>query len=93
MRRTVISLSFIIYHSSFSPAGAQSWTMQQCMQYALEHNHEVKQAALRLDNYKAQKTGAIGQFLPSVNASIDAQYNFGRAIDPETNGYTDVSTF
>ena len=93
MRRTVISLSFIIYHSSFSPAGAQSWTMQQCMQYAVEHNHEVKQAALRLDNYKAQKTGAIGQFLPSVNAGIDAQYNFGRAIDPETNGYTDVSTF
>ena len=72
---------------------AQSWTMQQCMQYAVEHNHEVKQAALRLDNYKAQKTGAIGQFLPSVNAGIDAQYNFGRAIDPETNGYTDVSTF
>ena len=67
--------------------------MQQCMQYAVEHNHEVKQAALRLDNYKAQKTGAIGQFLPSVNAGIDAQYNFGRAIDPETNGYTDVSTF
>ena len=63
------------------------------MQYAVEHNHEVKQAALRLDNYKAQKTGAIGQFLPSVNAGIDAQYNFGRAIDPETNGYTDVSTF
>ena len=93
MRRTVISLSFIIYHSSFSPAGAQSWTMQQCMQYAVEHNHEVRRAELELDNYKATKTGAIGRFLPSVDASIGAQYNFGRAIDPETNGYTDVSTF
>ena len=93
MRRTVISLSFIIYHSSFSPAGAQTWTMQQCMQYAVEHNHEVKRAELDLDNFKAQKTGAIGRFLPSVDASIGANYNFGRAIDPETNGYTDVSTF
>ena len=67
--------------------------MQQCMQYAVEHNHEVKRAELELDNYKASKTGAIGRFLPSVDASIGAQYNFGRAIDPETNGYTDVSTF
>ena len=67
--------------------------MQQCMQYAVEHNHEVKQAALELDNYKAQKTKAVGSFLPAVDAGIGAQYNFGRAIDPETNGYTDVSTF
>ncbi len=69
------------------------WTMQQCMQYAVEHNHEVKQAELKLDNYKAQKMNAVGSFLPYVDASIGAQYNFGRAIDPETNGYTDVSTF
>ncbi len=78
---------------SFCPAGAQEWTVQQCMQYAVEHNHEVKRAELELDNYKAQKTQAAGRFLPSVDASIGAQYNFGRAIDPETNGYTDVNTF
>ena len=67
--------------------------MKQCMQYAVEHNHEVKRAELELDNYEASKLGAIGNFLPSVNAGIGAQYNFGRAIDPETNTYTDVSTF
>ena len=72
---------------------AQQMTMQQCMQYAVQHNHEVKQAELELDNYKASKTGAIGKFLPSVDGYIGTQYNFGRAIDPETNGYTDVSTF
>ena len=74
-------------------SGTISWTMQQCMQYAVDHNHEVKRAELTLDNYKASKSGAIGRFLPSVDASIGAQYNFGRAIDPETNTYTDVSTF
>ena len=76
------------------PTTAQNaWTVQQCMQYAVEHNHEVKQAELQLDNYKVQKTKAVGSFLPYVDAGIGAQYNFGRAIDPETNGYTDVSTF
>ena len=91
--KRLTALSFIIYHLSFSPAGAQSWTMQRCMQYAVEHNHEVKRAALELDNYKVAKTAAIGRFLPEVDAGIGIQYNFGRAIDPETNGYTDVSTF
>ena len=70
-----------------------SWTMQQCMQYAVEHNHQVKRAELELDNYKTIQRGAVGNFMPSVNASTSIQYNFGRAIDPETNGYTDVSTF
>ena len=74
-------------------AAQTEWTVQQCMQYAVEHNHEVKRTALELDNYKASQTGAVGRFLPSLDAGIGAQYNFGRAIDPETNGYTDVSTF
>ena len=69
------------------------WTARQCIQYAVEHNTQVHRAALELDNYEAAKLGAIGNLLPSVNANIGAQYNFGRAIDPETNTYTDVSTF
>ena len=91
MRRTILIL--LTFHFSLLTSVAQQWTMQQCMQYAVEHNHEVKQSELELDNYKATKIGAIGNFLPSVDAGIGAQYNFGRAIDPETNIYTDVSTF
>lgn len=69
------------------------WTMQRCMQYAVLHNHEAKRAELELDNSQANKTAAVGRFLPEVGARIGAQYNFGRAIAPETNIYTDVSTF
>ena len=79
--------------TAVSTHAQEAWTMRQCMQYAVEHNHEVKRTELELDNYKASRTGAIGRFLPEVDAGIGAQYNFGRAIDPETNGYTDVSTF
>jgi len=88
-----ISLIAILTLTAVSAHAQNSWTMQQCMQYAVEHNHEVKRTELELDNYKANKVGAIGRFLPEVDAGIGAQYNFGRAIDPETNGYTDVSTF
>ena len=90
MKRTI---TILITATTLQVLAQEPWSMQQCMQYAVEHNHEVKRAELELDNYKASKAGAIGQFLPTVDASIGAQYNFGRAIDPETNGYTDVSTF
>lgn len=90
MKTTLIVLLSLV---SMRVAAQNEWTMQKCMQYAVAHNHEVKRAELELDNYKAAKTSAIGRLLPAVDASVGAQYNFGRAIDPETNGYTDVSTF
>ena len=86
-------LSIILLLMSQQTLAQSSWTIQQCMQYAVEHNHEVRQSELELDNKWATKLGAIGSFLPSVSASTGAQYSFGRAIDPETNTYTNVSTF
>ena len=50
--------------SAVSTYAQETWTMQQCMQYAVEHNHNVKRTELELDNYKADRTGAIGRFLP-----------------------------
>ena len=91
MKQTIFSVLMVLCSDYLQAQTA--WTMLQCMQYAVEHNHEVKRAELELDNYRAQKTGTAGRFLPAVDANIGAQYNFGRAIDPETNGYTDVNTF
>lgn len=68
-------------------------TAADCMAYAVSHNRDVRKAALTLDSYQANRLGAIGDFLPAVSASGSAQYNFGRGIDPETNTYTNVTTF
>ena len=90
MRKIIFAiLAFYVAQTEAQPR----LTVMQCMQYAVEHNHEVRRAELELDNYKVAKYSAAGRFLPAVDANIGAQYNFGRAIDPETNGYTDVSTF
>ena len=90
MRKVIIAiLAFYAAQTQAQPR----WTAMQCMRYAVEHNHEVRRAELELDNYKVAKNNAAGRFLPAVDANIGAQYNFGRAIDPETNGYTNVSTF
>ncbi len=86
-------LTIFLAITSLQTMAQKEWNMQQCMQYAVEHNHEVRKSALELDNYKVAKISAAGRFLPSLEGGVGAQYNFGRAIDPETNVYTDVSTF
>ena len=92
MNRTFITLALLLTAGS---VGAQEMalTADDCMRYAVEHNHDIRISQLSQDTRRAERTGAIGAFLPSVNGSIGAQYNFGRAIDPETNTYTNVSTF
>jgi hypothetical protein len=68
------------------------WTVEDCMRYAVAHSHGLRQRELQLDNSKAWHLQAIGALLPSISASASGQWNFGRAIDPETNTYTNVST-
>lgn len=68
-------------------------TVEDCMRYAVTHSHGLRQRELTLDNAQASHVQAVGAFLPSLSASTGVQWNFGRAIDPETNTYTSVSTF
>ena len=71
----------------------QALTVTDCMRYAVAHNHDIRISQLTQDNRRAERLAAIGSMLPSLSGNIGAQYNFGRAIDPETNTYTNVSTF
>ena len=88
------SFTYILMLAGYLVSYAQEpWTANRCMQYAIEHNHDVRLQSITLDDCKAERTRAIGAFLPYAEGSVAAQYNFGRAIDPETSTYTNVSTF
>lgn len=61
-------------------AQTKKWTLNECVQYAVENNIEIKQTALdtliSLENIRSAK----GNFLPTVNASGSQGYNFGSFI-------------
>ena len=84
---TIYAIAAVLLLSASEP-----WSVERCMQYAADHSHTVRQQQFALEDSRAAKTQAIGAFLPSVYGSVDGQMNFGRAIDPSTNTYTDVST-
>lgn len=83
------SLSFFAALSAF----CQQWTLKECIDYAWIHNHQIKQQMLSLQDEYSDYVRSFGAFLPAINGNIAGQYNFGRAVDPETNGYTNVNTF
>ncbi|WP_405370003.1 TolC family protein [Nonlabens sp. Asnod2-A12] len=65
---------------SFAFAKAQStkiWTLQECVQYAIENNIDIKQADLNTEVAKLDKKDALGSFLPSLNASASNSWNTG----------------
>ena len=91
---TRIFIIFLLMGSSLTMNGQEKeWTVDDCIQYAITHNHEVRLQQIQLDDYRTDKQRAVGAFLPAVEASVGGQFNFGRAIDPETNTYTNVNTF
>ena len=92
-RKHIIGLFILLIPTMSLQAQEKAWTVDECIQYAITHNHEVRLQQIQLDDYKTDKQRAVGAFLPAVEASVGGQFNFGRAIDPETNTYTNVNTF
>jgi outer membrane protein len=92
--KTVKLITALLATTTFA-AGAQEriWTMNDCMRYAVENSPAVRQQAYTYDTYKAEFTYSVTSFLPTLNTGLSAQYNFGRAVNPETNTYTNTTTF
>lgn len=55
----------------------KKWTLQECVNYALEKNISIRQTALDNQTAKIDKRGAVGKFLPSVNAGTTHSWNIG----------------
>ena len=91
MRSTFILLCLFI--TVICDAQEKKWTLQECMQYAVENSPRVhaKEAKTNIDTQNYIE--AVGRLLPSVNAGSSIDYRFGRGLDAETNTYTSVNSF
>lgn len=77
---------FVVFIFSFSGiAQNKNWTLQECIQHALQNNISVKQSELSLELTDADRLDALGNFLPSLNANASASKNTGLSLNPTTN--------
>ena len=90
MKRIGILIGWLAWAAGVS---AQSWSLDDCMKYAVEHATEVKREVVNARQRKQDYQHAVAGFLPTVSGGVQGQYAWGRNIDPETNTYNNVTTF
>ena len=90
MKRIGILIGWLVWAAG---ASAQSWSLDDCMKYAVKHATEVKREVVNARQRKQDYQHAVAGFLPTVSGGVQGQYAWGRNIDPETNTYNNVTTF
>jgi len=61
------------------------WTLQQCVDYALQNNIDVKLQQLNIDDNKALFDQSKFARMPNLNGFVNHNYNWGRSFDVFTN--------
>jgi outer membrane protein len=72
----------------FSTFAQKTWSLKDCIDYAIENNLSIKQSELDLETSEINKRGAIGNFLPDLNSNIGHSWQNG--LTPAANGLSTV---
>lgn len=70
---------------------AREWSLQECIDYAIEHNVEVKSRRLSAQDGERAVTEARDQFLPELSGYAGQNFNFGRGLSAD-NTYVNRNT-
>lgn len=72
-----ITAALLLLFTAATHAQSKKWTIEECVNYALEHNISVKNTELDGQLATIEKSDARGNFLPSVNANASHSWNIG----------------
>ena len=80
MKALLIALAVLTAPTDSLPDLSHAWTLQQCIDWAMDHNLTVAGSELSLENSKNEDNTARMSWLPSVNGSVGENFSFGRGI-------------
>jgi len=82
---------FFILFINLLPA-QQSWTLKDCLDYAPANHPLVKKSAVNIQKNDRQISASKGMLLPSIDAGINHNYNFGNGINQQNNQREAINT-
>jgi outer membrane protein len=86
MKRIIwIALFLLIVNGPETLAQAKIWTLEDCVNYAVENNIGLQRQKLQTGSAEVDLVKSKLDMLPSLNFGSDARVGFGRSIDPVTN--------
>lgn len=89
LKKVLLLILLLSITASIYAQNEHTWTLQRCVQYALEHNISIKQSELNTQmSENSLLQSKLGQ-LPSLNLSGTYGRSFGRSINPTTNQFVD----
>ncbi|TFH25985.1 MAG: TolC family protein, partial [Bacteroidia bacterium] len=89
MIRKLIMLFAILIGTGFYLSAQEPWSLEVCIQYAMENNILIKQSVLNTEyNQNLLKQSKLGQ-IPSLSGSGNYNYSWGRVLDQTTYRYSD----
>lgn len=93
MRKTFIAiLAFALPAAAISAQDSpKEWTLQECIDHAIEHNIELRQQELALKGEEIQLNSTKGERLPGIQAATGQNFSFGRGLT-ENNTYSNTNT-
>jgi outer membrane protein len=90
--KTSIVLLLAIIFMSFNVQAQKKWTLEECINYALQHNIDLKQSKLQLDIQETNLLRSKAAMLPTLNANANDIVNWGKTVDRYTNQFADSRT-
>ena len=82
LKITQLLVALLLASHSFSQ---EPWSLEQCINYALENNIQIKQQELNVQVSENQLTRSKFSTLPNLNLSGGHNYSFGRSTNYTTN--------
>ncbi len=67
------------------------WTLNQCVTFAIKNNLQLSDAGMNEKIAEINFRQSRWNRLPGIGAGSDAGMNYGRSVDPNTNGIVNTS--
>ena len=88
MKTSLLIIGFLIIFTGLeSRAQGKTWKLEECINYALDKNIQVKKSNLTSDQDLLYSNQAKSNRLPSVNASVSENFNWYKGFDSSTGQY------
>ncbi len=82
MKKFVLIITIIT--ASFASRAQKVWTLDECVDYAMEHNLTILQSIVSQNNAELKYKMAKNAWLPTVSADASESFGFGQS--PSANG-------
>ena len=87
MMKWYITIICVLYGAVGLSQETKEWSLQDCIDYAVEHNITIKQAQLDKSGSEVNVMQSKSSRLPNLSGSASQSLSNGSTIDPITSDY------